>query len=206
MATNFPTSLDTYTNPISSNPLNSPDHAGQHTNENDAVLALEAKVGVDSSAVTTSLDYKVNHHVVIEKTTAETKVNDSTTADDTVLKFTAAASGKYYFLLHVYFTTTAAADFKYQFTGPASPDLVIFRRDSNAASTNTTVQSFEEAYFSTDQSLTSANTGSGQIKIYGIIHNGVNAGTVAFRWAQNTSNAGSTIVRSGSHFEYTRVA
>lgn len=61
MATNFPTSLDSFTNPTSSDPMNSVTvpHATQHANINDAVEALEAKVGVNSSAVTTTLDYKV---------------------------------------------------------------------------------------------------------------------------------------------------
>lgn len=59
MATNFPTSLDSLTNPTSSDTLASPDHAGQHSNANDAIEALQAKVGVDGSAVTSSLDYKV---------------------------------------------------------------------------------------------------------------------------------------------------
>jgi microcystin-dependent protein len=60
VATNFPTSLDTLTNPTSGSALNSPDHAGQHADANDAIEALEAKVGVNGSAVTTSLDYKVS--------------------------------------------------------------------------------------------------------------------------------------------------
>lgn len=60
MATNFPTSLDTLTNPSGSDTLASPDHAGQHSDANDAIEALQAKVGVDGSAVTTSLDYKVS--------------------------------------------------------------------------------------------------------------------------------------------------
>ena len=59
MATNFPASLDSLTNPTSSDSLNSPSHSAQHANSNDAIEALQAKVGVDSSAVTTSLDYKV---------------------------------------------------------------------------------------------------------------------------------------------------
>jgi hypothetical protein len=59
MATNFPASLDTLTNPTSSDSLSSPSHSAQHANVNDAVEALQAKVGADSSAVTTSLDYKV---------------------------------------------------------------------------------------------------------------------------------------------------
>lgn len=59
MATNFPTSLDTLTNPTSTDGLDNPSHSDQHANANDAIEALEAKVGVNSSAVTTSLDYLV---------------------------------------------------------------------------------------------------------------------------------------------------
>ena len=59
MATNFPTSLDSLTNPTSSDSLNSPSHSAQHANANDAIEALQAKVGVDSSAVTSSHDYKI---------------------------------------------------------------------------------------------------------------------------------------------------
>lgn len=60
MAINFPTSLDALTNPASGDSLTSPSHAGQHADANDAIEALQAKVGVNSSAVSTSLDYKVN--------------------------------------------------------------------------------------------------------------------------------------------------
>jgi hypothetical protein len=61
MATNFPTSLDALTNPTGSSSLTSPDHASQHADANDAIEALQAKVGVDSSAVITSLDYKIRN-------------------------------------------------------------------------------------------------------------------------------------------------
>ena len=37
--------------------MNSPSHSGQHADENDIAEALEAKVGIDSSAVVTSHDY-----------------------------------------------------------------------------------------------------------------------------------------------------
>jgi len=59
MATNFPASLDTLTNPSATDTLDSPPHDEQHADANDAIEALQAKVGVDSSAVTTSLDYRV---------------------------------------------------------------------------------------------------------------------------------------------------
>ena len=60
MATGFPTSLDALTNPTSTDALTSPSHADQHANANDAIEALQAKVGVNGSAVVASLDYKVN--------------------------------------------------------------------------------------------------------------------------------------------------
>jgi hypothetical protein len=59
MATNFPNSLDSLTNPATTDQLNSPSHAAQHANANDAIEQLEAKVGVDGSTVETSHSYKI---------------------------------------------------------------------------------------------------------------------------------------------------
>jgi hypothetical protein len=60
VATNFPTALDSLTNPASTDARNAGSgHAAQHANANDAIEAIEAKVGVNNSAVTTSLDYRV---------------------------------------------------------------------------------------------------------------------------------------------------
>ena len=59
MATNYPNSLDNFTNPTSASPINSPSHADQHSNANDAIEALESKVGSNNSVVTTSHDYKI---------------------------------------------------------------------------------------------------------------------------------------------------
>ena len=63
MTTNYPASLDNFVNPSGTATLASPDHAGQHSDSNDAIEALQAKVGVDSSAVVTSLDYRVNNPI-----------------------------------------------------------------------------------------------------------------------------------------------
>jgi hypothetical protein len=59
MATNFPTSLDSLTNPQGTDSVAAVSHAAQHANANDAIEALEAKVGANNSTVTTSLDYRV---------------------------------------------------------------------------------------------------------------------------------------------------
>src|SRR5688572_8083688 len=60
---NFPASLDVLTNPTEFDQGNSGTvpHWSQHATLNDIVEALEAKVGIDSSADTNSLDYKVNN-------------------------------------------------------------------------------------------------------------------------------------------------
>jgi len=60
MATNFPESLDTLVNPLSENNLSSPSHADQHTNANDAIEALQEKVGVTNSEVETSHEYRIS--------------------------------------------------------------------------------------------------------------------------------------------------
>lgn len=70
MTTNFPTSLDSYTNPQATDPLNNPPHHTQHDNENDAIVALETKVGINGSADTTSQDYKLTN--VLPDNTAPT--------------------------------------------------------------------------------------------------------------------------------------
>lgn len=59
MATTFPTSLDILPNPTSTTVLDAPGlrHSDQHINANDAIEAIEAKVGIDLSSVQNSLDY-----------------------------------------------------------------------------------------------------------------------------------------------------
>ena len=60
MATLFPTSLDALANPHSALAVNAEGgHAKQHIDSNDAIEALQAKVGINGSAVTTSLSYKI---------------------------------------------------------------------------------------------------------------------------------------------------
>lgn len=59
----FSTGIDTFVNPTGSDLLSDPtyDHAQMHTLANDAIEGLQHKVGVDGSAVITSLDYLLKH-------------------------------------------------------------------------------------------------------------------------------------------------
>lgn len=72
MSTNFPTALDTLTNPASTDSVSTVSHASQHANANDAIEALQAKVGADSSAVTSSHDYKLSEVTSTDKAVGKT--------------------------------------------------------------------------------------------------------------------------------------
>lgn len=117
MATNFPTSLDALTNPSSGDALNSPSHAGQHADANDAIEALQAKVGVNNSAVTTSIDYKLRFMTAPVLIAPEERWDISATAaTGTVNVNIASGSAKYY-------TTDATANWTFNFRGDASTTL-----------------------------------------------------------------------------------
>lgn len=64
MPSTYPTTLDTFSNPIGTDKVNNAVaglvHSTQHAQANDAIEALEAKVGVTNSAVTSSHDYKLS--------------------------------------------------------------------------------------------------------------------------------------------------
>lgn len=55
----YPAALDALVNPTGSSTLDSPNHADQHANANDAIEALQTKVGIDGSADTSSHDYLI---------------------------------------------------------------------------------------------------------------------------------------------------
>lgn len=57
MAINYPTSLDTFTNPTATSLLTSPSHSGLHSDINDAVEALETKVGIGNTVLGTFTTY-----------------------------------------------------------------------------------------------------------------------------------------------------
>lgn len=84
MAITYPTTLDDFTDPTTANKLNNPSHSQQHADLNAAVEALEAKVGVNSSAVTTSHDYKLSEVTssdkAVGKTATQTLTNKTLTA------------------------------------------------------------------------------------------------------------------------------
>ena len=65
MASTYPTSIDAFTNPLTTDLLTSPSHAEQHANINDAVEALEAKVAIGNTVLGTYTAYTPTINVVV---------------------------------------------------------------------------------------------------------------------------------------------
>jgi hypothetical protein len=59
MGTNYPGAIDSFTNPTSGEPMNSPSHATQHANANAAIEAIETYVGISGSASLNAWSYGV---------------------------------------------------------------------------------------------------------------------------------------------------
>jgi len=83
----FPTTLDDLSTTRASNDttkLFTPNHRVHHLNEDSAIQALEAKVGINASAVTTSHDYKLSGVTgtdkAVSKTGTETLTNKTLTS------------------------------------------------------------------------------------------------------------------------------
>lgn len=114
----YPSSLDAFNNPTAADNLDTPGvlHATQHTDINNAVESLEAKVGINGSAVTTSLDYRTT--VLETKTTPTANVTvgaAGTGATYTTIQaaLDALTSGGVINLLAGTYTITSTLLFKY---------------------------------------------------------------------------------------------
>jgi hypothetical protein len=57
MAINYPTSLDTFTNPTATDLLTSPSHAQQHADINDAMEAVQTKLAIGNTVLGTYTAY-----------------------------------------------------------------------------------------------------------------------------------------------------
>lgn len=87
MATSFPTSLDSFSNPASGTLMNSPvfNHANVHANIYDAIDALEAKVGITDSDVSDSIEYRLSQIEAVSGTTVVRKTAAEWTSQDPIL-------------------------------------------------------------------------------------------------------------------------
>jgi len=97
MATNYPGALDTLTNPIGTDALNSATvpHAQQHANANDAIEAIQAELGVNPKGSSATVVARLNGTAVLGSANAFTVGGHTITAETAAiipLRINAAAS------------------------------------------------------------------------------------------------------------------
>lgn len=123
----------------------------------------------------------------------------------TVPQFTLALGrGERLVLRHtIFYTTNATADFKYRLDVPGTP--TIYRTFSEQVPPAATAITVAPLTAEADQTLLAASGTEGFLRITSYIVGGTtssDAGDVIFQFAQNTSDAGATTLRAGSHVEY----
>ena len=169
-----------------------------------AVGADDESLVADSS---TALGVKWAKRLVpVVKPSNEVRTATTTLADDAALTFAVVANGVYVFRAVVFFESPAAADFKCTTAGPASPTNVRIMRQAIAEGATAMSNVGVSTAFGTVLSITGTGTSGGYVEFNGVLDNGANAGTVSFQWAQDTSNAGNTVVAKASYIEHARIS
>jgi microcystin-dependent protein len=97
MSTTFPTTIDSKVTSLSTDYLSTTPHSDLHNNLEDRTIALETKVGIDSSADTDSQDYKISavqsdidaypEAAQVVTLTGEQTISDKTLTTPTIASF-----------------------------------------------------------------------------------------------------------------------
>lgn len=107
------------------------------------------------------------------------------------------------FRFSLFYSSPAAADLKYRLVVPTG--LTLYRCFRETWAPDATALAFAQDTSNngtTDITVLHAANTDGFIKGTGIIHNGSTAGDFQLQFAQNTSDAGNTILRAGSFLDF----
>lgn len=107
------------------------------------------------------------------------------------------------FRFNFFYSSPAAADFKYRLTVPSG--LTLYRCFRETWAPDATALAFAQDTSNngtTDITVLHAANTDGFIRGSGIIHNGSTAGDFQLQFAQNTSDVGNTILRAGSFIDF----
>lgn len=144
---------------------------------------------------------------LVAKSADESRNNNTTTAVDSALFFPMTSGLTYAIRGKIFATTSAAADFKYRFSGPATSSVQKYVRVTNTNGTGANpflTLGFTTSLDAVDITLLDNASGLLLIELDAVVIPSAN-GNFQFLWAQNTSNAGPTTVFDGSYLEYATV-
>lgn len=150
--------------------------------------------------------------VVLYKT-ADESVANTTLQDDDHLLFAIAANEIWVIQYHLFVTNAAnTGDLKMDVTGPTAADVIRYGNLGLALGTTSTEASARAQARADAGALASGIAASGTVAenyvlMAAYVDNGVNAGNVTLRWAQQTTDGtNATVVKAGSFLVAHRVA
>jgi hypothetical protein len=211
---NFPSSLDLLSNPSVWDYQDTVPHSSQHSNANDAIEALEAKVGINSSSDPASLDYKVAQlnvlttkgDIIVRSATGNTRLPVGTDGQMLVADSTQALGVKYTNPSSGGTVTTASVVSANWFTGSVAnptttPAITLATSVTGVLKGNGTAISAATAgtdYYapgSTDVSVADGGTGVSTLTAYAPIFGGT-TGTGAVQ-SGSVGSAGQILTSNG---------
>lgn len=152
-----------------------------------------------NSAATNGIEW-VYAPTVVQKTTDQSIVSNTTLADDDTLLFAMEANESYTIELLVFYSSPSAQSIKFTFNGTATPVKVLGNVNITGTANTNITNNFFTAYTTT---YTATSQTNGLIKAWILVQNGTNAGTFSFQWAQNASSTTPLTVLGGSYLRYT---
>lgn len=148
----------------------------------------------------------------VRKSATESLASNTTMQNDDHITFTLAASAVYELRAYLAVSGPSAGDFKTQwaFTGPASGGSHTNRSALGPATTvtdvaDTNVRSSRQGW-TTSVTYGTDGTNTSHIEESGLLDTAAGSGTITLQWAQNTSNATSTVVSNSSYAVLERLA
>lgn len=148
--------------------------------------------------------------VVAIKTANETINNNNVLQNDDALVVAVTATTKYLVRAMIMYDSATAADIQFSFVGPASATMSWTTNALGTTAAGGTGNITVAASVIGDAGvLPAGGAGVGvqlMANIQGILNVGATAGTLQFRWAQNTADVSDTIVRANSHLYLKRIA
>lgn len=139
------------------------------------------------------------------KTGDTSRVSTTTITADPDLAVSVIAGAVYLVSAFIPHTYNAAGDFKFGWSYPAGASMPNWAADWRTTD-GTEVSGVFTDITSTVPITSASGTLNQPVWIHGLLTVGATAGTFAFAWAQNTSNAAATIVRAGAVLRLERIA
>lgn len=154
-----------------------------------------------ADSIQAAADVLANAPLTVLKNASTSRASTTTLAADPNLTVPLPAYGAKRVKGRIKYSAGATGGLKYRVTGPAGATVQIDRFAFAPGASALSALGADTAFHSSDIAVT-GGAGSGWIDLDMTAYAGANAGTIAFEWAQNASDATATIVKAGSEFKY----